>query len=290
MGSQYILGPINTNTSFMFVTLIDQKPYILKLSTFGGLNLYYWESRLDMITADISVFVASGTTPNNVSFHSTKPVGYMGVNANHNPVLVLTPVSFKIFEPAFATWNSPTLFLGDVAYEMHTEDGTLLQIPTDSQGGSRVPATGIFILPVAFYSICNGSTYQSITMANASLVNWLCSQKYVPSHPDYITFCSGFSTIPSGWTNLQDCMVGNEYVYCPTGTVCGTNNCNGPCQTTGTICGITSNNTDTYKCIVNTNPTNTQWWHSPYFIATVIGFSILIIIMIIILIITPKKS
>ena len=280
MTSNYVLGPIDSGASFMFVTLINDVPNVLKFSSFNGLNIYYWESALTTFASNVSVFMAHGN-PNNVTIMSTNPPGYIGISGGVNLVNSSSPLHLNVSQSAFANWNSPTLFLSDIEYSIKTLGGTGTMIYTDSQGGNPIPANNIFVLPILFYTVCTSSTHEGFTSAPASLNNWLCNQTWSQTHSDYASYCQQFPILPPGWDNLSDCRTGKIYTYCPTGSNCGTDNCKGPCPNSA-VCAFT----DTYTC--KQEPI-TGWWKSHYFIAIIIGFTILFILFILLLFVANRK-
>ena len=107
-----------------------------------------------------------------------------------------------------------------------------------------------------------------------SAINWFCLQNPTSSQ------CSSYDLLDtkSIWTNLQDCLSGNNYVYCAIDKVCGNDNCRGPCNVNYDDCKYLDGN---FRCILNPKKyvQETRWYESPVFIGIVIAVVIVLIVI-----------
>jgi len=280
-----------TGSSFMIVSIQNNAPFILNGAPFQGGLLYYWESNLTTIelSSTLGIFTAEGTL-DSLTISDTKNGGGIAFEANGTTIgNALRPATIKMSQSLFANWFPPDIFLSAVIYSMFNSNGAtagILTSPpgTGGTGGTTIPANNIIILPVLWYFNCTSSgRYDVINQPINSIINWFCVVS-----PD-IQGCNNINITKSGWTNLSDCIVGNNYSYCPTGHLCGNNNCNGPCSVIYDDCNFSSNN---YVCVFD--PTkffaDTQWWESPYFIGAVVGVFVIIIILIIVAFVVARHG
>lgn len=275
----FILGPVQTGSSFMIVSIQNSQPFLLNSFPFNNGILYYWESNFTSIVSQgaFPVFSAEGTLD---SLTITDTINTGGIAFRSDGITLGNagvPAQIKMSQPLYANWFPPDIFLSRVVYTFaNSANQTANILTTTSATGPTISANNIIILPVIWYFNCtNSGSYFNINQPIDSVINWFC---LVNSN---LTGCSQFNITTSGWTNLSDCTVGNNYNYCPQGEICGTDNCNGPCSVIYDDCNFVSNN---YVCEFDPSKffSDTQWWESPYFIGGVFGIVILIIILIVI--------
>lgn len=281
MSVPQLLGPIDTGSSFMITSIQNNQPFILNAAGITGGFVYYWESNLTTIAASprVGVFTAQGTLDSLV-IHDDMNGGGIGFRSDGVTIgNAPRPATVKMSQSSFANWFPPDIFLSTVQYTLYNPSGATASILTSVPGtggtGPTILANNLIILPVLWYTNCTASgNYTFINQPPASIINWFCV-----ASPG-LTGCSGISLIQSGWTNLEDCMVGDEYEYCPTGDICGDSNCKGPCTEMFDDCNFSSGN---YVCVFDPNKffSSTQWWESPYFIGAIIAIILLIIVIII---------
>lgn len=283
MSIPQLIGPISTASSFMFASIQNGQPFILNTTQVTGGILYYWDSDLVDVASNqsMAIFTAKGTLDSLTIFDSNNQGGIAFRSDGITIGNAVVPATIKMFQPSFTNWFPPDIFLSAVEYTLFNQSGVtatvLTAIPGTGGTGPTIPANNIIILPINWYFNCTSSgQYDQVNEPTESLVNWFCTVN------EAITGCTGIGIVPSGWTELSDCTIGNRFMYCATGTICGNNNCNGPCSTIEDDCSFSSGQ---YTCTFDINKfvNDTQWWESPYFIGVVIG-SVFIVIVIIILI------
>jgi hypothetical protein len=136
------------------------------------------------------------------------------------------------------------------------------------------------VIPVFYYYNCTSSSYPPPNSnIKTSIQNWFCSFNS--------TYCK--SPLVTGWTELDDCMTGFEYPYCPVNTYCGSvDTCKGPCSTSTNTCVFDNNN---YICRLSpTNALNTNWVSSMYFIIAIVIIGFLIVMGIILVFYIFQKA
>lgn len=282
-----LLGPVDTGSSFMIVSIQNNQPYILNGAPYNNGTIYYWESNLSTILdgSELGIFSAetfgnTGLPGNSFNITMSDTVNGGSVEFRSDGVTIGngSGASHLIFEQNFySNWWPPDVFLSTVSYTIFNTSGETAGILTTPSGASTtIPANNIIILPVLWYFNCtsNGS-YGVINTPLNSVSNWFCLVN--PS----ISVCSQIDIAPSGWTNLSDCTIGNNYIYCPTGELCGNGSCKGPCSVVYHDCNYKSG---TYVCEFNAGNffSETKWWTSPIFIGAIIALIVIIIILIIV--------
>lgn len=278
-----LIGPIDTGSSFMIASIQNNIPFILNGTPFQTGLLYYWESNLTTIlsSTNLGIFTAQGTLD---SLIITDTVNGGGISFRSDGTTIgnaIIPATIKMSQPLFTNWFPPDIFLSAVIYSIFNSSSgataTILTAPPGTGGtGPTIPANNIIILPVLWYFNCTQSgSYDIINQPLSSIINWFCI--ITPGN----TGCIGIDIAKGGFTNLPDCIIGNNYAYCPTGDICGNNNCNGPCSVIYDDCNFSSG---TYICAFDPEKffSDTRWWLSPYFIGAVIGIIVIIIILIIV--------
>lgn len=276
MSDLFLEGPITTGASFMMVSIQNNnQPYFLNATGSTGSIIYYWEKiSTPDIPPSIGIFISYGTV-DNITITNSNTKGYVGFDNNNALINITTNIPFKIIQNQYATWNDPNIFLSGAIYTIAKADGTPANIYTDSNITNTIPANNIIILPFNWYFNCtNSGAYNSISDSSSSLTQWACSVNST------LPLCENTTVIPQAWTNINDCIIGNSYIYCGVGQSCGTNDCNGPCNQKCTDCKFANN---TYNCNINDIclTKNTKWWTSPYFIGGIIGLGVLLIVIII---------
>ena len=284
-----LLGPIDTGSSFMIVSLQNNIPFVLNgFLPSGRTNIsYYWESNLNVInsSATLGIFVAQGTVDSVTIRDSTNGGGIAFETDGVTIVNAITPANMKISQPFYANWFPPDIFISAVQYTMQnvTSGATAFIHTNTSATGTTIPANNIVFLPILWYFNCtNSGTYDLINQPLSSVVNWFCL-----ADPK-ISGCDQISLAPGGWTNLSDCNVGNKYTYCAVNNICGNNNCKGPCSVIYDDCNFNQSN---YVCVFDADKffADTQWWESPYFIGAVVGIIVIIIIILIIIFAVARR-
>lgn len=286
-----LLGPVDIGASFMLASLQNGQPFVLNASPVPGGFLYYWESSLEVIaqTQRLGIFSAQGSL-NSLTLHDAVNGGGIafrsdGITIGNAP----EPATVKMSQSGLANWNPPDIFLSAVPYTLYNSSGVTAHVLTAITGGTgpvipSIPADNLVILPVLWYFNCNSSgKYDVINQPFNSVVNWFCVANSSTSG------CSGIDITPSGWTTLGECTVGNRYTYCPTGNVCGNNNCKGPCSSEADDCNFSNGQ---YVCAFDINRfvNDTEWWESPYFIGGIFATIFIIIIIFIVIYVIGRGS
>lgn len=288
MSTPDLLGPIQTGSSFMIVSIQNNIPYILNGATSNKEIIYYWESDLEVITkgtklgiftaqfSDADIIINDNINNGGIEFMSD------GVTIGNGP----QPSKLVFKQEDYANWWPPNVFLSKVEYSIFNYSNQIGQIKTSpgSSGSAPIEANNIMILPVWWYYGCTSSgSYEYINDPIDSVINWFCLVN--PS----MSTCSSKKIIPSGWTNFGDCSVGNYYSYCLTGFFCGDSSCKGPCPKEYYDCDYNSGG---YTCKFDANKyiTESDWWKSPIFIVSIVGLIILVLLFIGIAIFLVVKS
>lgn len=277
MATTFLLGPIDTGSSFMITSVQNKIPFVLTGASVNNSTIYYWESDLEKVVsgtgASLGLFSASGTL-DSLIISDTNNGG--GISFNNDNVIVnsLLPPQLKMSQSMYANWWPPDIFLSGAIYTIENINGTTGNIFTSNSGtGTTIPANNINIVPVRWYFNCNSSgRYDTVTKPADSLINWFCDVS--PG----LTGCSQISLAKSAWTNLPDCTDGTRYEYCPTDKQCGNDRCKGPCPEIYYDCNYSDND---FKCVFDPRKyiDDTQWWTTPYFIGLVIGIVVVIIVI-----------
>jgi len=286
-----VIGPVETNVGFLIMSIQSNVPYTLlpypiNDNTFG----YYWENDLAVINVQITkipVFTASGSLTNVKISDKTNNGGlaFDTTNSTSNISTIInssSPQSLAMTQATFANWFLPDIFLARAVYTIKDSNGQIAAITTKS--GTTVPATNVIIQPVNWYFPGCGSCCDNINGGPFnSIFNWFCNVS-----PSALQ-CIAYTPNPTTYTELDDCLTGFGYQYCPVNKTCGTDNCNGPCSTDADICVNTDN---AFACEVDTS--RSTWWKNPIFISVVIigtiGLIIFAGIIIILLVKRSKKS
>lgn len=267
-----LIGPIESGSSFMIVSLQNNIPFILNTISTQETISYYWESDVQNTLSSFGIFAANGTI-DSLTIKDTTNGGDIAFTKNTITNSTI-PSNLKMSQPLFANWFPPDIFLSGVIYTLsNPSTGVTGQIFNTKGLNTTIPANNLIILPVLWYFNCTSSgEYDIINQPDNSVINWFCLTG--------ITGCSDIEIAPSGWTNLPDCTVGNKFQYCSSNQLCGNNNCNGPCSVIYDDCNFSSNN---YVCVFDPDKfiNNTQWWESPYFIGFIVFLVIIIIIIIV---------
>lgn len=284
MSIPIIIGPISTGSSFTLGSISDNEPAILNASTgsTGNSVTYYWESDLTKIT-NVPVFTANGTGPDNVTFIDTTYGGGIGFTGTA-VINVGQPTEFSMVQTTYSQWWPPNIFLSMAEYSIIINN-QIAEIYTKPDSNDSIKANNIIMIPVLLYSSCNNNgSYNVINTPSDSITNWYCNIT-----TEVGSGCSGIEIIASGWTNLSDCVAGDNYVYCATGQSCGNENCNGPCTTQYEDCDLRSGS---YICQFNPEKyiSTTQWWTSPIFIGGIIAIIIIIAILIFVIFVVKRKE
>lgn len=283
MSIPFLLGPVETGASFMLASLINGQPNILNgVPVTGGL-IYYWEPNINTINIGntLPIFTTQGPL-NSLTLNDTVNSGGVAF-ASDGVTIGNAPQSAQLIMSQFtyANWWPPDIFLSMATYTIYNSSGATAYIRTlPSTTGPTGPANNVIILPVLWYYACTSSgSYNYINEPLDSILNWFCLANSGTSG------CSGTSVVPSGWTNIDDCVVGNNYTYCPAGQNCGNSDCKGPCPVIYDDCNYKSSALAHYIC--QFNPLNyfvdVKWWETPYFIGAVISIIVIIIVLIIVI-------
>lgn len=292
MSIPLLLGPIDSGSSFNIVSIQNNQPFVLNGAQItGGGIIYYWESNIAILAAstNLPTFSASGNVD---SLTISDTVNGGGVAFRADGVTIgnaQSPIPIKLTQPSFANWWPPDILLSRAIYTIFNGSGaTGAVLITTSGTGPTIPANNIIILPTLWYFACTSAGFNELkpTTSPSTLNNWFCAV-----NPG-ITGCTGAGgglATRSGWTNLNDCNIGNNYTYCPVGDVCGDSNCKGPCPVPYYDCNFASGN---YECFFDVNKflPGTNWWNSPYFVASITTVVLSIIIFIIVIIIVDRKQ
>jgi len=283
-----LLGPIDIGSSFMVVSIQNNLPNILNGASYNNGIIYYWESNLSIILTGtkLPIFTAS-SNPSKTELPGDTVNVILKDTTNNNNVEFRSdgttlgngsqPSTLYFQQNTYSNWWTPDIFLSSVEYTISNSSGQTAGILTTPSGtGTTIPADNIIILPIIWYFNCsNNGTYNFINTPLNTLTNWVCLVDPTQS------ICSDKKIINSGWTNISDCMTGNNYNYCLENNLCGTNFCKGPCSVIYDDCNYKSSN---YTCQFNPAKylTDTKWWSTPLFIGSVIAIIIIIIVIIIV--------
>jgi len=287
MSIPFLLGPVPTGASFMLASIQNGVPFILNGSSTKGGIIYYWESKLSIISnvSSLGIFTAQGSL-NSLVISDTVNGG--GIAFRSDGVTIGNaeqPANIQMSQPLYATWSPPDILLSMGVYTISNSSGATAGILTANLPISpTIPANNIIILPVFWYFNCTSSgQYSFINEPLESIINWFCNVS--PG----IGGCSNENITGSGWTNLADCTIGNGYTYCPINQTCGSSNCNGPCVSSFEDCNYSSGD---YVCQFNSSGflSNLKWWTTPIFIGGVIAGLVIIIIIIILIYIVARRG
>ena len=288
MSIPLLLGPVDTGSSFMIVSIQNNQPFFLNGSPFNGGIIYYWESNLQiaLTSSTIGIFSAEGTVD---ALKLTDQQNSGGMSFRADDITIGNadePLAIKFIQTAFANWFPPDVLLSRAVYTIVNGSGATARIfITPSPTGPSIPANNIIILSLLWFFNCNPQTFQELKTPTDTLGNWFCVVN------SSLTGCTG-GTSPllvtrSGWTNLNDCNIGDDYTYCPAGQICGNSNCKGPCSVSYYDCDFESNN---YVCVFDPNKflPGTEWWNSPYFVGAMVAIVISIVIFVIVALIANR--
>lgn len=289
-----LIGPVQSGSSFMFASVQNGKPFVLNAAPYQSGFVYYWEGNINTIANTnnlMPIFITHSKTLDGLSIVDQTNQGGIGFRADNVTIgfAQLPDPTLKMAQTAYANWFPPDLFLSKAIYTIYNSKGAtgqvLTAVPDSSGNAPTIPATNIIILPTNWFADCTGDKYNYINDAHQSAVNWMCDVTPIGA------LCTSGSLLKSGWTNLMDCQVGNSYSYCPTGDLCGTNTCKGPCKVIYDDCTYRSGNNE-YVCVFDPVKyvTDTKWWTTPYFIGAVVGFVVLTIVCIIVIIVLARRN
>ena len=290
-----LLGPVDTGSSYMLVSIQDGQPYILNGAEYNNGTIYYWESDLTTILegSKLGIFIAetpgdSGLPGASFNITMTDTVNGGGVEFRSDGVTIgngagMTTLVFQ--QNIYSNWWPPDVFLSAVPYTIYNTSGETAGILTTPSGtGSTIPANNVIILPILWYFNCtNNGSYDVINVPLDTVTNWFCLVD-----PN-ISECANVDVAPGGWTNLSDCGIGNNYLYCPAGQLCGEGSCKGPCSVIYDDCNYKSG---AYVCELNPGKylTDTNWWTSPIFIGTIVAIVVIIIVLIVVTIAVKRHG
>ena len=272
-----ILGPVTANDSFLIVSLNSGNPEILNGATHDSGIIYYWESSLSTVaqSAKLPVFVYSGESDAiKISDQNNKG----GISFRSNGVTIGNadePVEIQLDQSSYATWNPPNNLLSAVTYTLKNSNGTTGQVFTkpDVNSDTRA-ATNIIILPTVWYLNCTADGMYSSTTISSSILSWFCA---VNSN---ISECKDQELATSGWTVVDDCIIGDKYRYCLPDSHCGDQNCKGPCPSDADDCTYRKSD-KSYFCKFDPARffNDTKWYDSPLFFGTIAGLLVLAILV-----------
>ena len=165
-------------------------------------------------------------------------------------------------------YNLPNsnLFYAGVPYNLNNVDGTRTTI----QG---IPVVAYF-LPKNWYYNCfeNGSSPQISSFEN-SIKYWTCL-----SNSETPNFCSNLPNRPKqAWTTSKECEIGDKYLYCLQGMICGMNNCKGKCQSSDYSCDY---NNPGYICTKSDNGNGNGSFFTSVYFAFLVVLTIVSVILI----------
>lgn len=286
-----IVGPIPTATSFMFVTAVvgGTIPFVVILGT-GPSNRYTYAEIGGNLSGTVGTFSAKGTLSETI-ISDTANSGWVGLDSDNFLINSTSPVTLNLTQitsskTIFSQWPAPDLFLAGVEYQVNDSSGNIVSVNVVQTDGTRVVGKFVFrALPTKLYGNCDASSgkYFDFDSAEDCLELWACSLD------SGITGCPA-QVVNTVWTNMLDCMIGNDYQYCGTGTYCGNSDCNGPCQAPYDNC--TSTSSTTYSCIVDPKKyfQDVKWWKSGVFIGIVSAIGVIILVLIIIIFVKMKHK
>jgi hypothetical protein len=286
-------GPVAVGASFIMVGVTKKKLYVLNAVSVSGNVVYYMESDPQTLVDStmLPIFSYSGS----VIVDDKIPIfnlTYSDATNGGGPILDkdgVTIVNSSITNPLiafgdFEPWFPPNILLSGAAYAFNAKQGTGAAKFLTSPTGATPPIDAVFsVLPVVSWFNCGGGVGDTINTPSNSLLNFLCILD-----PTF-TQCQNISVVDNAWTNVNDCIDGIDYFYCPLFGKCGKDNCKGPCSAIYYDC---DNNDGTYTCTFNPNEYiyDSQWWTSPIFIGLVVFIAALILIFIIIIIVEYRHN
>jgi hypothetical protein len=264
-------------------------------STFYTLN-YYQSTTVNPVYFLDSAFFTQETLPTGPIFTnsiSSAGIYYIVDLANNNFITDQTDSSGNIYvgfeqpsstlpsisisESSYAVWNPPTSLLCDIQYALGS--GNFQYSNSYNSDGSPMLQPGyinttVFFLPGTLYYDCTLSQSSFLSGTQVSLNSW-CNN----TDSEGPNCATPFPITTGGWTLDINCVNDIEFSYCPTGSNCGANNCNGPCPSTEDICSYNTGNNQ-FSCMYNIDNLFKQTWFIILMIAIVIVLILLIIFII----------
>lgn len=209
MTTPVIIGPISFGSSLMITSIIKGIPNVLSYKN----DNYFWESKVDTgVKLPIFKFASAGV------FEDVVNKGFLSYNSSNLIVNSELDNPIQTLQNDFASWGED--LLASVEYTLSAKNVTL-SINEDDVGSSTTPANNVYFVPANIYFNCTAQGhYNNINKPYESLANWFCNVDSKCKSKDIVV----------GWTEMNDCIIGYQYAYCPTGDFCGTSNCNGPCE------------------------------------------------------------
>lgn len=290
-----IRGGIKAGDSFLLVTILANgsttTPAILNAAPNGNGFIYYWETNIALLLTSTIMPVFSATTTVITSGTSQTTallimdtINSGGMGYRQDGVTLgnaVSPSPITISNPTFAPWGDPYVLLANIPYSITNSTGASARIFLGNTTSSQtIAATNITILPVTIYGNCPQCA--SVTDPHGAAANWYCL-----TNPQGVV-CGSVNTLNPTWTLLSDASAKLIYSYCPTGQVCGSSSCRGPCPQSYDDCDPSGN---TFTCVINPERylTTVKWYQSPYFIAAVIFVLIMIVLVIIVVIVVVRR-
>lgn len=276
----FIIGPIERNDSFLIISEIDNKPAILTGKKVNEKFEYYWDNNLTIEALQelkIIVFTGNGTTPK-LTYQDTINGGSLGsVEGILSNVALSQEIDTE--QSQFATWFQPTILLTGGEYTFEN-----VSIYKDSSITTTVKAEKLQFLPLAWYGRENDGSCVIPNRPVTTIINWICNEPNPPAA------CEQQQIFNQAWTRLSECNENLRYQYCPSGKICGNDNCNGPCTAIYYDCNYDTGNSQ-FVCDFDPEKffTDTKWYENPYVIGFVIGIIVIVIILVVILIIVGNS-
>lgn len=224
---------------------------------------------------------------------SSRPTMYLSIDTNGNLTSSSTQTTFTVSQSEYADWKGIP-FLAGVGYtfkvngkQVVAQTYTANKVTSVDESGIKVPKN------ITIVTTTDGNNTIGKTTNVTSTIRAVPQEIYggsmcdgtSPGESQLLEFEWAFSGrgIPS-YTDVTDCRNRFHYSYCVSGSTCGTNNCNGPCNATDgpDVCEFISS-TNGFKC--RKPPNNEPWYRQPWFIILMVIVGILFFVLIIVLIV-----
>lgn len=295
------LGPINSGQNVTLVvqvtTVGSSIPYVATYSSSvqGSVILMplvvsvsgVLQFNTSVANANVLQLAVSGTMSQlALDLKSTPAIGSR-LLPNNNNVLQLVPnntstflsISNTIVPPLYQKPSTPGILFTGPSYPLTGANGQLLSMLYFDDNSGTVATTSnlqaIFI-PTVFY--VSGACSNGILDPVQALQIFLCT---INMNGGIVgSFCNSASS-RIAWTNSADCNNNVRYNYCPSGSFCGTNNCNGACSNATQSCAYTTSS-NMFTCMNGTNNNNNN---NPFYTTTAFLVIVAVIIIIVVAII-----
>lgn len=197
-----------------------------------------------------------------------------------------TAATFVVTQQSFQPWNNPPSLLTGTSYKFTTTDSVNASWEfLDNNGNPSVKIVSVGFLPISYFYGCTTSGGSSTSQSVSEVVTLAyCSLSGQLQRP----VCSQIPTT-SAWVSQDDCVAGNVYSYCATGTSCS-GTCKSQSCSSGQQCLLGTDKS--YSCgdSSGNNPSGSSSSKLWIVIAIVVGVVALIALVFIFKLIFGKKN